>query len=122
MNRIMILNSRPNFDCSLSLIVSIVVIQEKCSHVRAHDLFLESLTTKFASIRCDSYRNIEEKKCLCDNTVGLMGGDLTRKSPKPQGIFYLETKGTPPYVIPDYQTFKDTLILCKRIPPQKTRL
>lgn len=40
-----------------------------------------------------------------------MGGDITYDSPKPTGIFYLETSPAPPYVIPDYMSFKNITII-----------
>lgn len=87
------------FDCSYScadLSVWIISFLEKCSHVRAHDLFLESLTTEFKGIRCTS---LEKGICTSDNTIGIMGGDIPKDTPKPTGIFYLETTGEKPYII-----------------------
>lgn len=40
-----------------------------------------------------------------------MGGDITYDSPKPLGIFYLETTSAPPYAIPDYESFKNITII-----------
>lgn len=35
-----------------------------------------------------------------------MGGDVTLNTPKPNGIFYLETTGITPFVIPNHEAFK----------------
>lgn len=40
-----------------------------------------------------------------------MGGEITTTTPKPHGIFYLETTNAPPYVIPDYVSFKNITII-----------
>lgn len=85
----------------------IEIISEKCSHVRSHHLFLESLTTDFPAILCISYEEIRKNQCTFTNTVVNMGGDLKQGSIKPQGIFYLETKLTPPYAISDYRAFNN---------------
>lgn len=99
-----------------------VIIKEKCSHVRSHHLFLESLTTNFTAVRCSSFEEIEENLCISDNTIGLMGGDITRHTPKPYGSFYLETNGESPYVIPDYRSFNRSLILYKATESQLNKL
>lgn len=82
-------------------------ISEKCSHVRSHHLFLESLKTDFPAILCISYEEIKKNQCTFTNTVVNMGGDLKRGSTKPHGIFYLETKLTAPYAIDDYRAFNN---------------
>lgn len=107
-------------DQMLSIVHYFYGIQDKCSHDRAHHLFWESLTTKFMAIRCSSFLDIERKVCLCDKTVAMMGGDISRDSPKPQGIFYLETTGESPFVISDHHIFNQTTILCLRDIPQIT--
>lgn len=86
-------------------------IQESCSHTRAHSLFLESLNRKFVGVRCASFRDIKEKICVSDGATGLMGGNISKNTPKPLGIFYLETTGEPPYVISNHLKFKNTSIL-----------
>lgn len=81
---------------------------EKCSHVRAHHLFLESLTTNFTAIQCISYEEITENRCTFNNVTAVMGGDITPNTQnKPYGIFYLETKLSPPYNIPDYRSYNN---------------
>lgn len=80
---------------------------EKCSHVRSHHIFLESLTTNYTAIQCVSYEEIQENKCTFNNVTALMGGDITANTPKSYGIFYLETKLSPPYNIPDYRSFNN---------------
>ncbi|XP_055295778.1 lipase member H-A-like [Sitodiplosis mosellana] len=80
---------------------------EKCSHVRSHHLFLESLKTKFTAIQCVSYEEIKERRCTFNNVTAIMGGDITQHTPKSYGIFYLETKFQPPYNIPDYRSFNN---------------
>lgn len=40
-----------------------------------------------------------------------MGGDITARSVKPYGTFYLETKNNSRFFIPDYQDYKRTVIL-----------
>lgn len=99
-----------------------MIIQEKCSHVRSHHLFLESLTTNFTAVRCSSYEEIEDRMCINDGTIGSMGGDIDRHTPKPYGSFYLETKGESPYVIPDYRSFNHSLILYKVTESQLNQL
>lgn len=84
---------------------------DKCSHVRAHHLYLESLTTNFTAVRCGSFHEIQSKLCWStNNSLGLMGGDITPDTQNPHGSFYLETNGQPPYVIPDYRNFNHSLI------------
>lgn len=34
-----------------------------------------------------------------------MGGDIALNTPKPHGIFYLETTGIAPFVIPNHEEF-----------------
>lgn len=82
-------------------------ISEKCSHVRSHHLFLESLTTDFPAVLCISYEEIRKNQCTFTNTVVNMGGNLKRSSTKPYGIFYLETKLIAPYAVTDYRAFKN---------------
>lgn len=36
-----------------------------------------------------------------------MGGNITESTPKAHGVFYLETKYAPPYVLPDYRSFNN---------------
>lgn len=40
-----------------------------------------------------------------------MGGDITTRSVKPYGIFYLETKNHSLFFIPDYNSYKNTVTL-----------
>lgn len=85
---------------------------DRCSHIRANRLFLESLTMNFTAIRCDSLEEVQSGLCLFDNVTALMGGDITAETtPKPNGIFYLETRSESPYVISDYQSYNKTVIL-----------
>lgn len=86
---------------------SLLTIPEKCSHVRAHHLFLESLSTEFIGVQCVSYEEITDRKCTLNNITGKMGGNLDKNSPKPFGIFYLETNLEAPYVKPDVKTFNN---------------
>lgn len=88
-----------------------IIIQDKCSHVRSHHLYLESLTTNFTAVRCGSFDEIQMKLCWSNNnSFGLMGGDITKDTVKPHGSFYLETNGESPYVISDYRNFNHSLI------------
>lgn len=82
------------------------MFQETCSHSRAHHLFLESLTTEFKAIHCGSLEEIQGGVCTGDDTIGIMGGNILKNTQKPTGIFYLETTGEKPYVIPDHLSFK----------------
>lgn len=50
---------------------------------------------------------INENRCTFQNFVANMGGDIKPSSPKPHGIFYLETKLSAPYNIPDYRSFNN---------------
>lgn len=84
-----------------------IVLSEKCSHVRSHHIFLESLFTKFEAIQCVSYEEIQENRCTFNNVTAYMGGDITQHTPKSYGIFYLETKLQPPYNIADYRSFNN---------------
>lgn len=86
-------------------------IFDKCSHDRAHNLFLESLSSNFTAIHCDSHLEIQCGKCTFDDVTATMGGDITATSPKPYGIFYLETKDKSPYIIPDYNSFNKTVVI-----------
>lgn len=81
------------------------LILDKCSHDRAHHLFLESLTEKFTANHCDTPSIIDCVKCTFDGATAQMGGDITATTPKPYGIFYLETNGESPFLIPDYENF-----------------
>lgn len=62
---------------------------------------------EFPSIQCVSFEEINRGQCTFQNVVANMGGDIAASSPKPFGIFYLETKLSPPYVIPDYRAFNN---------------
>lgn len=63
------------------------MILEKCSHVRAHHLFLESLNNPFPAIQCESYEEVYKRnQCTCNDVVALMGGDITPYTPKAYGI------------------------------------
>lgn len=85
---------------------------DKCSHTRAHQLFLESLYINFTAIHCDTLNEVQKGFCTFDNVIGRMGGDITAETPnRPYGIFYLETLGGPPFFIPDYHSYKRTVIL-----------
>lgn len=97
--------------CVISSVSFLSFALEKCSHVRAHHLFLESLTTQFVAIRCRSFLNIEFNLCTHDYTTALMGGDISRDSLKPHGIFYVETKGESPYVISNHRSFHGTKLI-----------
>lgn len=67
-----------------------IVFLEKCSHVRAHHLFLESLNSPFPAIQCESHEEIYKKnQCTSNNVVAVMGGDLTPYTPKAYGIVWL---------------------------------
>lgn len=87
------------------------VVLDKCSHHRSHQLFWETLTSNFTAIRCASLDEITNHTCTFDNVTTIMGGDITYDRPKPHGIFYLETTNIPPYVIPDYKSFKNITII-----------
>lgn len=78
---------------------------EKCSHIRAHHLFLESLNNRFPAIQCESHEELQKNQCTTNNVVAVMGGDIRPSTPKAYGIFYSETNENPPYNIPDYQHF-----------------
>lgn len=87
--------------------ITIYFHSEKCSHVRSHHLFLESLKTPFEAIQCYSYEEIQAGKCTFNNVKAIMGGDISVSTPKAYGVFYLETKLQSPYVIPDYKNFNN---------------
>lgn len=90
----------------------LVSLLEKCSHVRAHHLFLESLTINSTAIHCDSLKEVQSGVCAFDNVVAPMGGDIRAETtPKPYGIFYLETRSESPYIISDYHGFNKAVIL-----------
>lgn len=66
---------------------------------------------KYPSVQCISFEEIEEGECSVVNRgeTFLMGGDLTRNSPKPKGVFYLETNDADeaPHSISNVDEFKD---------------
>lgn len=70
---------------------------DKCSHVRSHALFLESLSDKFPSVQCTSYEEISKGKCTKGEKSGYLGGEIKNTDEKPFGIFYLETYDIPKY-------------------------
>lgn len=84
---------------------------EKCSHVRAHHLFLESLNSKFSAIQCRSHEELKKNRCTFNGVVATMGGDITPSTPKAYGIYYLETNDKPPYNISDQQSFNRIQII-----------
>lgn len=89
-----------------------IFVSDKCSHIRANRLFMESLAVNFTAIHCDSLKEVQGGLCAFDNVTAMMGGDITAKtSPKPYGIFYLETRSESPYSIPDYNSFNKTVII-----------
>lgn len=89
------------------IILLILFVSEKCNHARVHDLFLESLFMKFEAIQCVSYEEIQKNHCTFFNATSIMGGEITKRTLKPHGIFYLETNSQSPYNIPDYKNFKN---------------
>lgn len=75
-----------------------------CSHVRVHDLFIESLsrTSQFLATKCASYGEIYDEKCSNLGDTVLMGGDFLREEhgePRPFGLYYLKTRGKPPFAL-----------------------
>lgn len=82
----------------LSLIVG-------CSHGRAHEYYLESLTNIFIGVQCRSFAELSEKKCTKTGIRGLMGGDVAYFSNRPRGIYYLETNSVSPFAIRDTNLF-----------------
>lgn len=76
-----------------------------CSHGRAHEYFLESLTSMFIGVQCISFEELSYKKCTKTGVKGIMGGDVSFFSNRPQGIYYLETNAQPPYAVRDTNLF-----------------
>lgn len=74
------------------------VAGEICSHVRVHDLFLESLkyTSLFWATKCSTYDEISNESCSPRGHKALMGGDIGTEY-RPLGLYYLETNGEAPY-------------------------
>lgn len=73
---------------------------------------MESLFVNFTAIHCDSLEEVQTGLCTFDNVTARMGGEITAETtPKPNGIFYLETKSESPYVIPDYKSYNKIVIL-----------
>lgn len=72
---------------------------DKCSHVRSHALFLESLQkgVEFRSVQCTNYEEISRNKCTRSGVIANMGGDINYDSVRPSGVFYLETYFSSPY-------------------------
>lgn len=89
-----------------------MLITDKCSHHRSHELFWETLTTNFTAIKCASFDEIMQNRCTFNNVTTIMGGDdiVSNITDKPHGIFYLETRKSSPFVINDYKSFKNILI------------
>lgn len=70
-----------------------IVFLEKCSHVRAHHLFLESLSNPFPAIQCESHEEIYKRnQCTSNNIVAMMGGDITPYTPRAYGIVWLNNR------------------------------
>ncbi|XP_064624490.1 pancreatic lipase-related protein 2-like [Lineus longissimus] len=73
-----------------------------CSHIRAHDLFMDSINTQcpYTSYRCDSYENFKTGKCfscLSDScsSMGMKAGETKRPG---TGVkYFLETAGSAPF-------------------------
>lgn len=95
-----------------SIVKRALCILGKCSHIRAHSLFLESLTSTFPAVQCNSYDELQQQnKCTFHNVIGKMGGDITANTEKSYGVFFLETKSTAPFCIPDYRNFSNKTIV-----------
>lgn len=77
-----------------------------CSHGRAHEFFLESLSSNFPSVQCVAYSDLAQNKCTVSGVIENMGGDFAVTRSRPKGIFYLETNPEPPYAISDINYFK----------------
>lgn len=77
-----------------------------CSHGRAHEFFLESLSSQFPSVQCATYSELAQNKCIVSGVIENMGGDFAVTGARPKGIFYLETKPESPYAISDINHFK----------------
>lgn len=77
---------------------ALFVSADKCSHVRSHALYLESISTDFPSVQCTNFEEISRNKCTRSGVIGKMGGDIGYNSMKPSGVFYLETYFSPPYM------------------------
>lgn len=73
-------------------------------------MFFESLKTDFLAIQCDSYDEILKNQCTFKNVTMKMGGNILPNSKKLHGIFYIETKPQSPFVISDYNMFKNIII------------
>lgn len=73
-----------------------------CSHSRANDLLLESLTTNFRAFQC-SHFDEQKKLCVFEGIKTIMGPNMTEA----YGRFYLETRGETPFVIPDPNRFEN---------------
>lgn len=71
---------------------------DKCSHVRSHALYLESLSMEFPSVQCTNYEEISKNKCTRSGVIANMGGDIGSNSMKPSGVFYLETYFSTPFM------------------------
>nr|XP_054771822.1 pancreatic lipase-related protein 2-like isoform X1 [Lytechinus pictus] len=79
------------------------VINPVCDHMRALDLFFESITnsptTKFTSMRTaiDWHRMEEGDYLQCNQTVSCPTMGYWAEKRKGEGVYYLETKDSPPY-------------------------
>lgn len=126
---LLIENCKSTFFLSIKLIFHFL---DCCSHGRVHDLFLESLNTKFFGVQCGSLFEIEKGDCHCNNNVKYMGGDHPNTVMKPYGgkiiscdtsmaqsdsnfkhpfvyfsVFYLETNSWAPYQKMHEFSFRD---------------
>lgn len=89
------------------LIINLLIFNKVgCSHGRAHEFFLESLSSNFPSVQCVAYSDLAQNKCTVSGVIENMGGDFAVTRSQPKGIFYLETKPEPPYAISDINFFK----------------
>lgn len=65
---------------------------------------------------CQTLSTVDCVKCTFDGVTATMGGDITATTPKPYGIFYLETRAESPFAIPHYRSFKRNIEIytCKQ--------
>lgn len=72
------------------------MIKGLCAHIRAPQLFSESiLNNQFYADKCESFDDITNNRCTVVSSGYLMGGNPLNFNLN--GIFYLTTKSFPPY-------------------------
>ncbi|KAJ8025384.1 Inactive pancreatic lipase-related protein 1 [Holothuria leucospilota] len=79
------------------------VTRNLCDHLRALDLFTESITTAcpFIGYPCDSWEDFENRKCTTCNNDGCPRMGFYADQSKASGLFWLGTNSESPFCLDD---------------------